>query len=78
MKNSDTPGDPRLRGGSQKAAIITGPEGGFDDAEREMLLAHPQVKPIGLGPRILRGETAAIAATALWMGVAGDWADDGQ
>lgn len=55
------------------AAILIGPEGGFDDAEREAIRAHPQAKPIALGPRILRGETAAIAATALWMGVMGDW-----
>lgn len=56
------------------AALLTGPEGGFDDAERAAIRAHPQAVPIGLGPRILRGETAAIAATALWMGVTGDWA----
>lgn len=55
------------------AALLTGPEGGFDDEERKSLLAHPNVQPITLGPRILRGETAAIAATSLWMGVAGDW-----
>jgi 16S rRNA (uracil1498-N3)-methyltransferase len=55
-------------------ALLTGPEGGFDDAEREAIRAHPQSIAISLGPRILRGETAAIAATALWMGVAGDWA----
>lgn len=58
---------------SGPAALITGPEGGFDDAEREMLLAHPRVKPVTLGPRILRGETATLAAISLWMGVAGDW-----
>ena len=56
-------------------ALLIGPEGGFDLAEREMLRAHQQVKPIALGPRILRGETAAIAATALWMGVQGDWSN---
>lgn len=55
------------------AALITGPEGGFDDAEREAIRAHSAARVINLGPRILRGETAAIAATALWMGVAGDW-----
>ena len=55
------------------AALLTGPEGGFDDAEREAIRALPQARPISLGPRILRGETAAIAATALWMGVSGDW-----
>lgn len=55
------------------AALLIGPEGGFDDTERDKLRAHAQVKPITLGPRILRGETAAIAATALWMGLNGDW-----
>ena len=55
------------------AALLTGPEGGFDDAERAAVRALPQARPIGLGPRILRGETAAIAATALWMAIAGDW-----
>ncbi|NVE94490.1 16S rRNA (uracil(1498)-N(3))-methyltransferase [Altererythrobacter lutimaris] len=60
------------------AALLIGPEGGFDDTEREMLCAHPKVSPISLGPRILRGETAAIAATALWMGTQGDWSDDNR
>ena len=55
------------------AALLIGPEGGFDDAEREAIRAHPSARPIALGPRILRGETAAIAAMALWMGIAGDW-----
>lgn len=57
----------------RKAALLVGPEGGFDPAEREAIRAHPQARSITLGPRILRGETAAIAATALWMAVAGDW-----
>lgn len=55
------------------AAILTGPEGGFDQAEREAIRAHPAARAITLGPRILRGETAAIAAVALWMGTRGDW-----
>ncbi len=55
------------------AALLIGPEGGFDDAERAAIRAHPAARPVSLGPRILRGETAAIAAIALWMGVAGDW-----
>lgn len=55
------------------AALVTGPEGGFDEAERAAIRAHPAARAISLGPRILRGETAALAATALWMGVAGDW-----
>lgn len=56
-----------------KAALLVGPEGGFDDAERAAIRDLPQAIAISLGPRILRGETAAIAATALWMGLAGDW-----
>lgn len=55
------------------AAILTGPEGGFDEAERAAIRAHPAARPITLGPRILRGETAAIAALAVWMASAGDW-----
>ncbi|MEN9682692.1 MAG: hypothetical protein RIQ99_1857 [Pseudomonadota bacterium] len=55
------------------AALLIGPEGGFDAAERDAVRALAQTHAITLGPRILRGETAAIAATALWMGVAGDW-----
>lgn len=59
--------------GAAPAAILTGPEGGFDDAERAAIRAHPAARPITLGPRILRGETAAIAALAVWMASAGDW-----
>ena len=55
------------------AALLIGPEGGFDDIERAAVRALPQARAITLGPRILRGETAAIAAVALWMGTAGDW-----
>ena len=55
------------------AALLVGPEGGFDDAERTAIRALRAARPVTLGPRILRGETAAIAATALWMGTAGDW-----
>ena len=55
------------------AAILTGPEGGFDEAERAAIRAHPSARAISLGPRILRGETAAIAALGVWMASAGDW-----
>ncbi len=55
------------------AAILIGPEGGFDDAERAAIRNHPAARPISLGPRILRGETAAIAALSVWMASAGDW-----
>ena len=55
------------------AALLIGPEGGFDEAERAAVRALPQARAVSLGPRILRAETAAIAATALWMANAGDW-----
>ncbi|WP_294211495.1 16S rRNA (uracil(1498)-N(3))-methyltransferase [uncultured Sphingomonas sp.] len=55
------------------AAILIGPEGGFTDAERAMIREHSQAIGISLGPRILRADTAAAAAVALWMAAAGDW-----
>jgi len=55
------------------AAILTGPEGGFTSNERDLLLAHEAVRRVALGPRVLRAETAAIAAIGLWMGLHGDW-----
>lgn len=67
---------PAFAAHSGPAAILTGPEGGFDDAERAAIRALPQTRAITLGPRVLRGETAALSATALWMGLAGDWARD--
>ena len=55
------------------AAILIGPEGGFTDEERAAIRAVEQARPVSLGPRILRADTAALAAVALWMGSAGDW-----
>ena len=55
------------------AAILTGPEGGFTDDERAAIRAAPNAHAISLGPRILRAETAALAALAAYMTVAGDW-----
>lgn len=55
------------------AALLIGPEGGFEESERNLVRALPQAVAISLGPRILRGETAAIAGTCLWMASAGDW-----
>jgi 16S rRNA (uracil1498-N3)-methyltransferase len=55
------------------ATILTGPEGGFTDAERVAIRALRNAVPISLGPRILRAETAALAALATYMAVAGDW-----
>ncbi len=54
-------------------AVLVGPEGGFSEAERARLIAMEQVTPISLGPRILRAETAVIAALSLWQTALGDW-----
>lgn len=56
-------------------AVLVGPEGGFDPQEREALLALPQALQLSLGPRILRADTAAVAALALTQAVLGDWRD---
>ena len=58
---------------SGPVAILTGSEGGFDPVEREMLRGLPFVTPVTLGPRILRADTAALAALAIWQSVSGDW-----
>ncbi len=55
------------------AAILVGPEGGFADDERDAIRAVPPARAVSLGPRILRADTAAIAAVSLWMAAAGDW-----
>jgi len=55
------------------ALILTGPEGGFTPDEAVAIRAAPNAKAISLGPRILRAETAALAAVAAWMTTAGDW-----
>jgi 16S rRNA (uracil1498-N3)-methyltransferase len=54
-------------------AVFTGPEGGFDPAERALLRSLPLVTPVSLGARILRADTAALAALAVWQSVCGDW-----
>lgn len=54
-------------------AILIGPEGGFSEAERRRLAAMDCVTRIGLGPRILRADTAAVAALTLWQAALGDW-----
>lgn len=55
------------------ALILVGPEGGFSDEERALVRAAPNAVAISLGPRILRAETAALAALSAFMAVAGDW-----
>ena len=57
----------------QRLGLLIGPEGGFSDAERATLLRSPFVRPISLGPRILRADTAAVAGLALIQALAGDW-----
>jgi 16S rRNA (uracil1498-N3)-methyltransferase len=54
-------------------AVLIGPEGGFSDEEREALRQRPNVVRLALGPRILRADTAAVAALALVQAVLGDW-----
>lgn len=58
---------------SAPAAILIGPEGGFSPEERARLNDLPQAAPVSLGPRILRADTAAVAALTLWQINAGDW-----
>ena len=54
-------------------AILIGPEGGFSDAERAQLSTLDFAHPVALGPRILRADTAAVAAMTLWQSQLGDW-----
>ncbi len=61
-----TPGVVRL-------AVLIGPEGGFDPAERELLMRQPYTLAISLGPRIMRADTAAVAALAIVNAAVGDW-----
>ncbi len=54
-------------------AILIGPEGGFSQAERKRLASLPHAHAARLGPRILRADTAAVAALTLWQSTMGDW-----
>lgn len=54
-------------------AILIGPEGGFDPEERAQLRRRQFVVPVSLGPRIMRADTAALAALTLWQAALGDW-----
>ena len=62
----------RARGGSAWG-VLTGPEGGFDSAERAAIRSRLFVLPVTLGPRIMRADTAALAALAIWQAILGDW-----
>ncbi len=72
-ENGGAPALEAMRAHKGPAAILIGPEGGFDDDERAAIRALPQAVAISLGPRILRADTAAAAAIALWMAASGDW-----
>ena len=66
-------GPPPPQAGEEKWGVLIGPEGGFDPAERARLRGLHFVTPVTLGPRILRADTAAIAALTLWQAALGDW-----
>jgi 16S rRNA (uracil1498-N3)-methyltransferase len=59
--------------GAVKLAVLVGPEGGFTEEERALVLSHPRVVRLSLGPRILRADTAAVAGLTLVQAVLGDW-----
>ena len=61
-----------LRGAPAPAAILIGPEGGFDPGERAAIRAVRQCRPVSLGPRILRADTAAAVAVGVWQALVGD------
>jgi 16S rRNA (uracil1498-N3)-methyltransferase len=63
----------RPSNGPAKLAVLIGPEGGFTESERAAVLKLPRVVRLALGPRILRADTAAVAALALVGAVIGDW-----
>ena len=59
-------------------ALLIGPEGGFSQSERNMVLQWPNVAQLGLGPRILRADTAAVAALTIIQSTIGDWYQKGK
>jgi 16S rRNA (uracil1498-N3)-methyltransferase len=58
---------------AEPVAVLVGPEGGFSEEERAVLLKRPNIVRLALGPRILRADTAAVAALTLVQAVLGDW-----
>jgi len=72
-KGSDDPIKALTELSESKFAVLVGPEGGFSPSERAQLRTRPFVTAIGLGPRIMRADTAAVAALALTQSTLGDW-----
>ena len=72
-ENGGAPAASEFAANPGPGALLVGPEGGFDEAERAAIRGLAQARAITLGPRILRGETAAIAAISVWMAHCGDW-----
>jgi len=72
-ENGGDPAAEAFASRSGPAALLVGPEGGFDETERAAIRALPQAQAISLGRRILRAETAVIAGCSLWMATSGDW-----
>jgi 16S rRNA (uracil1498-N3)-methyltransferase len=62
-----------VKGEGTAWAVLTGPEGGFDPEERAFLRTNTCVVPVTLGPRIMRADTASLAALALFQALVGDW-----
>jgi 16S rRNA (uracil1498-N3)-methyltransferase len=70
VERGTAPPVPAVQG---SAALLVGPEGGFTERELDALTKLPIVTRVGLGPRVLRAETAAVAALAVFQAIAGDW-----
>ena len=68
-------GTPAGTSAGAPAGILVGPEGGFEPSELDALVKLPFVGAVSLGPLVLRADTAALAALAVWQAVAGDWRD---
>lgn len=72
--NDGMPSLAQFAGGAAPWAILIGPEGGFSERDRRCVAAHADsVLNVSLGPRILRADTAAVAAMTLWQTTLGDW-----
>lgn len=74
--NQESPVDALKQVNPGPLGVLLGPEGGFSEEERDMILSVPNVVALSLGPRIMRADTAGVAVLALLQSVLGDWRDD--